>query len=71
MATAQPAQEELLALTQVLIDRAHQAGTIRADATASDVGMLMCGLCATMAHSGPHFDWRRHLELMIDMLRAP
>jgi AcrR family transcriptional regulator len=69
-AQTQPAVDELLRLTQVLIDRAHRAGSIRPDATASDVGMLMCGLCATMAHSAPDFDWRRHLELMIDMLRA-
>ncbi|HEY2258635.1 MAG TPA: helix-turn-helix domain-containing protein [Solirubrobacteraceae bacterium] len=74
-ATAQPALDELLALTQELIDRAHRAGTIRPDATASDVGMLMCGLCATMARStvadsAAGFDWRRHLELMIDGLRA-
>jgi hypothetical protein len=32
--------------------------------------MLMCGVSATMAHSGPGFDWHRHLELTIDMLRA-
>jgi AcrR family transcriptional regulator len=69
-ASAQPALDELLVLTQALVDRAHRAGSIRPDATGSDVGMLMCGLCATMAHSAPDFDWRRHLELMIDMLRA-
>jgi AcrR family transcriptional regulator len=70
VAKSQPAQEELLELTQQLVERAHRAGTIRPDATGSDVGMLMCGLCATMAHSSPHFDWHRHLELMIDSLRA-
>jgi AcrR family transcriptional regulator len=62
-------QAELLQLTSELIDRAKRAGTIRADATATDVGMLMCGISATMAHSGAGFDWRRHLDLAIDMLR--
>jgi AcrR family transcriptional regulator len=66
---AAPEQQELLELTAQLIDRARRAGTIRADATATDIGMLMCGVSATMAHPASGFDWRRHLELLIDMLR--
>ena len=66
---AAAAQTELLELTSQLIDRARRAGTIRADATAADIGMLMCGVSATMAHSAPGFDWRRHLDLVVDMLR--
>ncbi|HEY3727287.1 MAG TPA: helix-turn-helix domain-containing protein [Solirubrobacteraceae bacterium] len=66
----QPAQDEMLRAIQVLIDRAHRAGTMRPDATASDIGMLMCGLCATMAQTARDFDWRRHLDLMIEMLRG-
>ncbi len=62
-------QAELLEVTSQLIDRARRVGTIRADATAMDIGMLMCGVSATMAHPGAGFDWRRHLELLIDMLR--
>ncbi len=62
-------RQELVSLIGELIDRARRAGTIRADATAFDVGMLMCGLCATMAHPSPGFDWRRHLELIVDALR--
>ena len=42
---------------------------VRADAQASDVAMLMCGVCSTMGRSAPGFDWRRHLELAIDTLR--
>jgi AcrR family transcriptional regulator len=68
-AHAAPAQQELLAMTEELISRAKRAGTIRADATGWDVAMLMCGLCATMAHSAPGFDAQRHLELAIDALR--
>jgi AcrR family transcriptional regulator len=62
-------QQELVEVTQRLVDRALAAGTIRADATANDVGMLMSGLCATMAHPAQGFDAERHLELIIDSLR--
>ncbi len=63
-------QAELLELTSQLVERAQRAGSIRADATANDIGMLMCGVSATMAHPAPGFDWRRHLELVVDTLRA-
>ena len=62
-------QAELLQITSQLIDRARDAGTIRADAAATDIGMLMCGVSATMAHPASGFDWRRHLDLLIDALR--
>ncbi len=64
-------QEELYALTEELIERARRAGNIRTDIAASDIGMLMCGVSSTMDHPASGFDWRRHLELVIDMLRAP
>ena len=63
-------QAELLGLTQEMITRAQGAGTMRPDVNAIDIPMLMCGVCATMTHTKPHFDWRRHLELIIDALRA-
>jgi AcrR family transcriptional regulator len=66
---AQAEQEELLALTAELIERARRAGTIRPDVEATDIGMLMCGVCSTM-DARPDFDWRRHLDLVIDVLRA-
>jgi AcrR family transcriptional regulator len=69
-AQAEPEQAALLEHTAVLIDRARAAGTIRDDITALDIGMLMCGVSATMARTAHGFDWRRHLELIIDMLRA-
>jgi AcrR family transcriptional regulator len=69
-AHARTEQQELVDLTGELIDRAKRAGTIRADATSWDIAMLMCGLCATMTHSAPGFDWPRYLELAIDSLRA-
>ena len=69
-AQAQTETDELNALTADLIARAQHAGTMRPDVLATDIGMLMCGLCATMTQHRPGFDWRRHLELAIDTLRA-
>jgi Bacterial regulatory proteins, tetR family. len=66
---AEAEQQELVAVTGLLIARARRAGTIRQDVEANDIAMLMCGLCSTMG-SKPGFDWRRHLDLVIDMLRA-
>jgi AcrR family transcriptional regulator len=66
---ARAEQEELLALTGELIARARRAGTIRSDVRATDIGMLMCGVCSSMGVSLPGFDWQRHLELVIEMLR--
>ena len=62
-------QQELVAVTDDLIGRARHAGAIRPDVQANDIAMLMCGLCSTMG-TKPGFDWRRHLDLLIDMLRA-
>jgi AcrR family transcriptional regulator len=66
---AQAEQRDLIAVTQELIARARRAGTIRPDVDATDIAMLMCGVCSTMGDK-PGFDWRRHLDLVIDMLRA-
>jgi AcrR family transcriptional regulator len=62
--------EQLNRPTSELIDRAQRAGSMRPDVTVHDIPMLMCGVSATMAHDGPEFDWRRHLEFVIDVLRA-
>ena len=69
-AAASAEREELLALTGELIERARAAGTIRADIVADrhrDDDVRGVGGDGPPA---PGFDWRRHLELMIDMLRA-
>jgi AcrR family transcriptional regulator len=63
-------RRQLGEVTQQLVERAQQAGTMRPDARADDIPMLMCGVCATMGHTAKMFDWRRHLELAIDGLRA-
>jgi AcrR family transcriptional regulator len=59
---------ELGALADQLIARAQGAGALRDDVTTDDIGALMAGLCTSMAH--PELDWRRHLELLLDGLRA-
>jgi AcrR family transcriptional regulator len=69
-AQAQTETDELNTLTADLIARAQHAGTMRPGISASDIAMLMCGLCATMTQNRPGFDWHRHLELAIDTLRA-
>ena len=61
-------QDELLAAIGDLVERARRTGTIRPDIEATDIGMLMCGVCASMG-SKPGFDWRRHLDLAVDVLR--
>jgi AcrR family transcriptional regulator len=67
---AAPARELLLTLTAQLIARAQAVGTMRPDVSADDVPQLMCGLSAAMDVTGSGFDWRRHVELLIDALRA-
>jgi AcrR family transcriptional regulator len=62
------AREELDAIAAQLVGRAQAAGVLRQDVTVQDIGALMGGLCTSMAH--PELDWRRHLELLLDGLRA-
>src|ERR687886_433792 len=50
-----------------IVQRAQEAGELRPDFTTDDIPMLMCGVSSTM---GEHFDWRRHLELVLDGLRV-
>jgi AcrR family transcriptional regulator len=63
-------RRELGEIAHELIQRAQRAGVVRADVGPDDIPMLMCGICATMGHKARMFDWRRHLELGIDSLRA-
>jgi AcrR family transcriptional regulator len=67
-AQVEPTLTELQAATQVLIDRAQRAGTMRDDISAADVPMIMCGVSATM--SVAQWDWRRYLEIVLDGLKA-
>jgi AcrR family transcriptional regulator len=62
-------QDELIAVIAELIEGARRAGTIRPGIEAIDIGMLICGVVSAMGPR-PGFDWRRHLDLMIDALRV-
>ena len=53
-----------------LIERAKATGQMRADATESDVPIMMCG-CGSVMRTMPVPDaWRRYLTVMLDGLRA-
>lgn len=60
----------LLGHLEPLAERAKADGTLREDFTVADVPVMMCGVSAVMARTGPGADWRRHLELLLDGLRA-
>jgi AcrR family transcriptional regulator len=62
--------EEFMRLSTVLVRRAKRAGTLRAQFRAADIPMVMCGVCATIDTRKPGWDWRRHLELVIQGMRA-
>jgi AcrR family transcriptional regulator len=68
--SSRPEKEELMALTEELIERAHQAGSLRRDFTAEDVPMMMCGVSAIMGLDIGATAWRRHLDLILDGVRA-
>ena len=62
-------QDELIAVIAELTGRARRAGTIRPGTEATDIAMLICGVVSVMGPR-PGFDWRRHLDLVIDTLRV-
>ena len=66
---ARAEQDELIAVIAELIERARRAGTIRPGIEATDIAMLICGVVSAMSPR-PGFDWRRHLDLVIDTLRV-
>lgn len=68
---AEPARIELDKVIDKLVRRAQRQGTMRKDFRSEELGMLMSGLCASMSGPFPErSDWRRHLEILLDGLRA-
>jgi AcrR family transcriptional regulator len=68
---AEPARLELEAVTGKLIERAQREGKMRKDFRAGELPMLMGGICAGMSSAySQSCDWRRHLEIVLDGLRA-
>jgi AcrR family transcriptional regulator len=67
-------EQEKAALAQVVsrvIERAVAAGAVRPDLSIGDYPMMMCGITSTMYYKPGSADWRRHLELMLEGVRAP
>jgi AcrR family transcriptional regulator len=62
--------EEFMLLANELVARAHLAGELRDDFQASDIPMVMCGICATIDVSKPGWDWQRHLTLILHGMHA-
>jgi AcrR family transcriptional regulator len=72
MVAVAPLHDEVDEAVGALIERAKDAGAIRADLEVNDVRTFMCGLGAIMAADARGvmpFDWRRQLEFMMDGLR--
>ena len=61
-------QEQLNERAQALIDRGQAAGVLRDDVRLDDLFPIFCSLAAINRFSTG--DWRRHLELVLDGLRA-
>jgi AcrR family transcriptional regulator len=61
-------RQRLEETTAELLSRGRREGSLRADLTVADVAMMMCGLASSV---GRGFDWRRHVELMLDGMRGP
>jgi AcrR family transcriptional regulator len=59
---------ELDVASAELIRRAIAEGEMRADFKVEEIGLVMCGVVATMGRGTG--DWRRHLEIVVDGLRA-
>lgn len=64
---AEAERSALYAVTEELVERARDAGAVRADASADDVPVMMCALSAVASAGKP---WERLLQLVLDGLRA-
>jgi AcrR family transcriptional regulator len=66
-------EQEKAALAEVvtrIIGRAVAAGAARADLSMDDYPMIMCGITSTMYFKPGSADWRRHLALVLEGIRA-
>ncbi|MBJ7330164.1 MAG: TetR/AcrR family transcriptional regulator [Solirubrobacteraceae bacterium] len=73
LADAAEQETRLRAATTILLERARDAGQVRADATVNDVAMIMCSLAyiADMENEGRgDFTWRRYMQVAFDGMRA-
>jgi AcrR family transcriptional regulator len=70
-AAAASEMEEFSRLSDALVSLARARGELRADFSAQDIPMVMCGVCATIDRTKSGWDWRRHLELILAGMLAP
>jgi AcrR family transcriptional regulator len=54
-----------------IIRRGVDSGQLRGDLTVEDFPVISCGIMSTMYFKPSKADWRRHLELVLNGLRAP
>ena len=65
-------RQELIRVTEQLVERARAAGAVRDDLGAQDISMLMCGTCGVMQTTGAHDGdrrWERFFALALEGLR--
>lgn len=61
----------LLTAATELVRRAQASGQLRPDASVQDIPVFMCGVMQAMHQKGEDPNaWRRHLQIIIDGLRA-
>jgi AcrR family transcriptional regulator len=63
--------EQFMLLAENLVRRAHRASELRKDFQASDIPMVMCGICATIDTGKPDWDWQHHLDLILHGIQPP
>jgi AcrR family transcriptional regulator len=63
--------EQFMRFAGELVGRAHRAGELREDFQASDIPMVMCGICATIGANKPDWDWQHHLDLILHGVQPP
>lgn len=68
---ARPLVDEANRLAAILIEGGKATGTIRADMEVGDIGLMMCGVAATMSNPDLRPFWKRHMTLLTDSLRPP
>jgi AcrR family transcriptional regulator len=62
-------RRRMLAVMALVIRRGQDAGVIRRDFRVEEIPMIMCGVTTSMSQHAD-WDWRRHLEIVLDGIRA-
>jgi AcrR family transcriptional regulator len=68
---AAPTMRRLNAISDEMISAGQASGTLRDDLKVTDIRLMMGGIAATMSDPTLAPLWRRHLQLMLDGMRAP